>query len=116
MFGLRIGNDPRVVVTTNLIAGDGTWRNRRASAADQQPVSYAVVKRHQEESMDQQRHYVGLDVSLETTSICVIDDAGAIIWRGKCASDPEHDHRHRCANMRQARCGSVWRPDSSPIG
>ena len=39
--------------------------------------------------MDQQRHYVGLDVSLETTSICVIDDAGAIIWRGKCRSDPD---------------------------
>jgi hypothetical protein len=29
--------------------------------------------------MNQQRHYVGLDVSLETTSICVIDDAGAVI-------------------------------------
>jgi transposase len=35
--------------------------------------------------MEQQSHYVGLDVSLETTSICVIDDAGAIIWRGKVA-------------------------------
>ena len=39
--------------------------------------------------MDQQCHYVGLDVSLETTSICIIDDAGAIIWRGKCSSDPD---------------------------
>jgi hypothetical protein len=39
--------------------------------------------------MDQQCHYVGLDVSLETTSICVIDDAGAIIWRGKCSSDSD---------------------------
>src|SRR5437762_4440851 len=39
--------------------------------------------------MEQQSHYVGLDVSLETTSICVIDDAGAIIWRGKCSSDPD---------------------------
>jgi len=39
--------------------------------------------------MDQQCHHVGLDVSLETTSICVIDDAGAIIWRGKCSSDPD---------------------------
>ena len=24
--------------------------------------------------MNEQRHYVGLDVSLETTSICVIDE------------------------------------------
>jgi hypothetical protein len=29
--------------------------------------------------MNQQRHYVGLDVSLETTSICVIEDTGAVI-------------------------------------
>src|SRR5271169_3318304 len=39
--------------------------------------------------MDQQQHYVGLDVSLETTSICVIDDEGTVVWRGKCASTPE---------------------------
>ena len=39
--------------------------------------------------MNQQQHYVGLDVSLETTSICVIDDEGATVWRGKCASTPE---------------------------
>jgi transposase len=38
--------------------------------------------------MDQQR-YVGLDVSLETTSICVVDQTGAIIWRGKCSTQPE---------------------------
>src|SRR5918993_2888700 len=35
------------------------------------------------------RHYVGLDVSLETTSVCVLDDAGAVVWRGKVASTPE---------------------------
>ncbi len=39
--------------------------------------------------MDQQQHYVGLDVSLETTSICVIDEKGTAVWRGKCASTPE---------------------------
>ncbi len=38
--------------------------------------------------MDQPQ-YVGLDVSLETTSICVIDSRGAIAWRGKCSSDPD---------------------------
>ncbi|MFZ9679791.1 MAG: IS110 family transposase [Pseudomonadales bacterium] len=38
--------------------------------------------------MDQQ-HYVGLDVSLETTSICVIDHAGSVVWRGKCSTEPE---------------------------
>jgi transposase len=39
--------------------------------------------------MDQQQHYVGLDVSLEITSICVVDDKGIVVWRGKCATTPE---------------------------
>jgi len=33
-------------------------------------------------------HYVGLDVSMEETSVCVLDDDGAIVWRGVCASRP----------------------------
>jgi transposase len=37
----------------------------------------------------EQPHYVGLDVSLETTSICVVDHNGAIVWRGKCSTEPE---------------------------
>src|SRR4051812_48681084 len=44
-------------------------------------------------AMDQQRqseqHYAGLDVSLDATSICVLDAKGAVVWRGKCASTPE---------------------------
>lgn len=35
------------------------------------------------------QHFVGLDVSLEMTSVCVIDAAGTTIWRGKVASTPE---------------------------
>jgi transposase len=35
------------------------------------------------------RHYVGLDVSLETTSVCVLDEKGGVLWRGKVASTPE---------------------------
>lgn len=27
-------------------------------------------------------HYVGLDVSLEETSICVIDESGQKVWQG----------------------------------
>ena len=33
--------------------------------------------------------YVGLDVSLEETSICVVDQAGAIQCEGKVMSHPE---------------------------
>lgn len=32
--------------------------------------------------------YAGLDVSLETTSICVVDSTGATVWRGSCPTDP----------------------------
>lgn len=35
------------------------------------------------------RQYVGLDVSLKETSICVIDEAGKIVWRGRRDSTPE---------------------------
>ena len=46
-------------------------------------------------------HYVGLDVSQELTSVCVIDEQGAVVWRGKCATDPDaitgtiHQHAPR---------------------
>ncbi len=33
--------------------------------------------------------YAGLDVSLESTSICVVDDAGKVVREGKLASDPD---------------------------
>lgn len=33
-------------------------------------------------------HYVGLDVSLEETSICVIDENGQRVWQGKSSSEP----------------------------
>ena len=34
-------------------------------------------------------HYVGLDVSLKTTAICIVDDTGKIMREGMVASDPE---------------------------
>jgi transposase len=46
-------------------------------------------------------HYVGLDVSLELTSICVIDEQGTVVWRGKCATDPD---AIAGAIRRHARC------------
>jgi hypothetical protein len=36
--------------------------------------------------MPTSNHFVGLDVSLKETSICVIDDADTVIWRGRTAS------------------------------
>ena len=34
-------------------------------------------------------YYVGLDVSLKQTSICVVDQAGAVVREGVVDSDPE---------------------------
>jgi transposase len=33
--------------------------------------------------------YAGLDISDKSTHICVVDEAGAIVWRGTCATDPQ---------------------------
>jgi transposase len=35
------------------------------------------------------KHYVGLDVSLKETAICVVDENGVVIREGKAFSDPE---------------------------
>jgi len=46
--------------------------------------------------------FAGLDVSDKTTHICVVDEAGAIIWRGVCASDPQvlaDTLRKRCPDV-----------------
>ena len=33
--------------------------------------------------------FVGLDVSQRLTSICILDERGGRVWRGKCATDPD---------------------------
>ena len=38
-------------------------------------------------------HYVGLDVSQKVTAICVVDGSGRRLWRGQCATDPQHIER-----------------------
>ena len=34
------------------------------------------------------KHYAGLDVSLDETSVCIVDEAGAYVMEGKVTSDP----------------------------
>ena len=34
-------------------------------------------------------HYVGIDVSLEASSVCVVDSDGNIVCEGKVASEPD---------------------------
>lgn len=44
------------------------------------------------------RQYAGLDVSLRTTSICVVKDDGAVMHRGTVATDPEVVAKHFAEN------------------
>jgi transposase len=46
----------------------------------------ARSKHHRGTTME---HYAGIDVSLECSSVCVVDAAGKIIREGKVASEPE---------------------------
>ena len=55
-------------------------------------------------------HYVGLDVSLKQTSICVVNQAGAIVQEGVVVSDPEAIAAFVRSKARE-RYGSALRPD-----
>ncbi len=37
-------------------------------------------------------HYVGLDISVKSVSICVVDARGKILVRGETTSDPDVGH------------------------
>jgi transposase len=34
-------------------------------------------------------HYAGIDVSLEESSVCIVDAGGRIVWEAKVASERE---------------------------
>lgn len=38
---------------------------------------------------DDMKHYVGLDVSLKQTSVCIVDEARTVLKEGKVPSDAE---------------------------
>ncbi len=40
-------------------------------------------------------HYAGIDVSLELSSVCVVDATGRIVREAKVASEPEALSRRR---------------------
>src|SRR5579872_1326302 len=48
-------------------------------------VGRARSKHHRGTTMD---HYAGIDVSLECSSVCVVDASGKIVREGKVASEP----------------------------
>ncbi len=54
-------------------------------------------------------YYAGLDVSLEQTSVCVVDEGGVVVLERRVATDP--DAIAACLwRCRQRRRGCCWRP------
>ena len=47
-------------------------------------------------------HYAGIDVSLEQSSVCVVDSTGRIVRESKVPSEPE-------ARWSGSSAGSAWR-------
>jgi hypothetical protein len=64
------------------------WQLRRPSPQDDGVAgSERVGPKHQQETAVE--HYIGIDVSLEQSSVCVLDGAGKIVRETKVASEPE---------------------------
>lgn len=51
-------------------------------------------------------YYVGLDVSMEETAVCVVDGSGDVVWERKVATDPSS----------LAGCLDPWRGDIERVG
>jgi predicted NBD/HSP70 family sugar kinase len=52
----------------------------------------ARLEHHRRTTME---HYAGIDVSLELSSVCVVDATGRIVREAKVASEPEALSRRR---------------------
>ena len=60
-------------------------------------------------------HYVGIDVSLELSSVCLVDAKGKIVKEAKVASDPDALVSF-CENSGSRSRGSALRPARCPNG
>jgi hypothetical protein len=60
-------------------------------------------------------HYVGLDVSLKQTSICVVNQVGSVVREGVVDSEPEAIAAF-VRSKAPARYGSALRQDRRPRG
>src|SRR5258707_11438754 len=57
--------------------------------SDLQPRILAQPPRSKHRGETTMDHYAGIDVSLECSSVCVVDASGKIVREGKVASEPE---------------------------
>jgi transposase len=59
------------------------------------------------------KQYVGLDVSMEETSVCIVDEAGSTVWEGRVASDPSAIVRMLHLRRRGRKVGLETGPTST---
>ena len=45
------------------------------------------------------KRYVGIDVAQEQYALCIVDDAGTILFEGSCATDPDEIFRTIAAEV-----------------
>src|SRR5271169_694674 len=74
-MGSRAGNRPWL----------RQWPSLRVMKSETESGS-ACSKHHRGTTME---HYAGIDVSLESASVCVVDATGRIVREAKVASEPE---------------------------
>src|SRR5580692_10739610 len=62
------------------------WPSLRVMELETTESGWSCSKHHRGTTME---HYAGIDVSLESVSICVVDASGKIVREGKTASEPQ---------------------------
>src|SRR6202163_604780 len=62
------------------------WPSLRVMELETTESGWACSKHHRGTTME---HYAGIDVSLESASLCVVDATGRILREAKVASEPE---------------------------
>lgn len=55
-------------------------------------------------------HYAGIDVSLESSSLCVVDASGRVVYETKIVSEPEALTTW-LKGLDCETCGSGWKRD-----
>ena len=63
--------------------------------------------------MENMEHFAGLDVSVNKTSICIVDDSGRIVREAKVASEPD---AQRCRRRRRTKFARPSKKSARKLG
>jgi hypothetical protein len=60
--------------------------------------------------------YAGFDVAEQATHVCVVDEAGKVVFRGVCRTEPAALHELFWPDVPRSSGARCWRPVRSPRG